>query len=132
MHCHVQTPLGGYTSELTSTVSLESGIDSKVGLSELQNIVTILKFLTNTPKSQWLTMTNIYFSSLLGQLRVGSSWLRVCPHSPWAVSYLEDVLLMASAKGRAKSHYHIELTKVKLKGFPSSFCLPLIEHNIGN
>lgn len=45
-------------------------------------------------------------------------WLSMCPHSPWAVSYLEDVLLMASTevqKEQANSHHHMELTKVKLR-----------------
>lgn len=101
-------------------------------LSELQNTVTILKFLTNTPKSQWLTATNIYVPSLLGKLCVGSGWLHVCPHSPWAIIYMEGVLLMASAKEWAKSCYHIELIVVKFKGLQSSFCLPPIEHNIEN
>ena len=105
---------------------------SDMDLNELQNTVTILKFLTNTPKSQWLTTTNIYVPSLLGKLCVGSAWLHVCPHSPWAIIYLEGVLLMASAKEGAKSCYHIKLTVVKLEGLQSSFCLPLIEHSIGN
>lgn len=64
-------------------------------LSELQNTVTILKFLTNTPKSQWLTATNIYVPSPWGS-SVGL--FHVCPHSPWAIIYMEGVLLMASAK----------------------------------
>lgn len=122
MQCHVKTPLSGYTSKT----------DSQMELSELQNTVTILKFLTNTPKSQWLIATNIYVPSLLGKLCVGSGQFYVCSHFPWAIIYLEGMLLMASAKEWAKICYHIELTVVKLKGLPSSFCLTLIEHNIGN
>lgn len=76
-------------------------------------------------------MTNIYFFLLMSR--------REFKLAPCASSFSLGHQLSRGRscgkcrgiKGQANSHQHIELTKMKSKGLPSSFCLPMIEHNIG-